>query len=132
MSEDKRVFLWTIIATVLLCLELILISLTPFAKVGNGIEFNNTGMHKNLIMVGGSYLIPLLLYSQKVKSMKYVIAIVNGVWLISQPVIVMVALQWIKCKVAHGEFICGILVVIVMITFIIEILWYFMCRRRKL
>lgn len=132
MSEDKRVFLWTIIATVLLCLELILISLTPFAKVGNGTEFNNTGMHKNLIMVGGSYLIPLLLYSQKVKSMKYVIAIVNGVWLISQPVIVMVALQWIKREVAHGKYICGILVVIVMITFIIEILWYFMCRRRKL
>lgn len=61
MKEDKRAFLWTIIAAVLLCLELILVSLTPFAKAGNGTRFNNPGMYANLILAGGSYLVPLLL-----------------------------------------------------------------------
>lgn len=132
MKEEKRILLWTVIVAVLLCLELILVTLTPFAKIGNGTRFNSEGMYANLTLAGGSYLVPLVLYFQKVKSMKYVIAVVNGIWLISQPVIIAIALQWIKHETLEGKFICGISAIIAIITFVTEILWYYMCRRRRI
>ena len=132
MKEKKRIILWTVIVTIMLCLELILVTLTPFAKVGNGTRFKSEGMYANLMLAGGSYLVPLVLYCQKVKSMKYVIAVVNGIWLISQPVIIAIALQWMKYETLEGKFICGISAFIAMITFITEILWYYMCRRRRI
>lgn len=132
MEEEKRMILWTVIAAVLLCLELILVSLTPFAKIGNGTRFNSEGMYANLAFVGGSYLVPLVLYCQKVKSMKYVIAVVNGIWIISQPVIISIALQWTKHENLEGKVICGISALIAIITFAVEISWYYMCRRRRI
>lgn len=131
MEENKRVYLWTIIAAVLLCLELVLVSLTPFARIGNGTRFNSAGMYANLLLAGGSYLVPLVLYGQRIKPMKYIIAAVNGIWLISQPVIIIIALQWVNRETNGICMICVALVIVAIVTFIIEILWYFLCRKRK-
>ena len=85
MSEKRNVILWTCLAAGLFCMELILVSLTPLAKIGNGTRFGSSGMFYNLYMGGGSYLIPLALYCMNVRAMKYVIGCVNGLWLICHP-----------------------------------------------
>lgn len=90
MSEKKRVVLWTCLAAGLFCIELIIVSLTPLAKIGNGTRFGSSAMYFNLYLVGGSYLIPLALYCMDIRVMKYVIGSVNGLWLICHPVIALI------------------------------------------
>ena len=125
MKERKYVFLWSIFAAMLLCVEMVLASLAPFARE-NGTPFLSEGMYSNLVMAGGCYLVPLFLYSRGVGSMKYVIAVVNGIWIICQPVIIGIALQWIWNGV------CVLLVAVAVAAMVVELVWYVMCRRRRL
>ncbi|HJD45377.1 MAG TPA: DUF5391 domain-containing protein [Candidatus Mediterraneibacter norfolkensis] len=138
MSEKRRVILWTCLAAGLFCIELILVSLTPLAKIGNGTRFGSSGMFYNLYMGGGSYLIPLALYCLNIRAMKYVIGCVNGLWLICHPVIALICFGAMALpgvlKMSYGFLdMAGLLSagISALCSFVIGILWYPMCRKKK-
>ncbi len=133
MKEKERVILWTAIAAALFCCELIAVTLTPLAKIGNGTRFGSSGMYFNLMTCGGSYLVPLILYCLNIRLMKYVIACVNGLWLICHPVIAVICLV-AMFRTASG--IAGYLSYIIagglaVSNFGAGVLWYPMCRKKK-
>lgn len=133
MKEKERVILWTAIAAVLFCCELIAVTLTPLAKIGNGTRFGSSGMYFNLMMCGGSYLVPLILYCLNLRLMKYVIACVNALWLICHPVIAVICFA-AMFSTASG--IAGYLSYIIAgglagSSFGAGVLWYPMCRKKK-
>lgn len=137
MSEKRRVILWTCLAAGLFCMELILISLTPLAKIGNGTRFGSSGMFYNLYMGGGSYLIPLALYCMNVRAMKYVIGCVNGLWLICHPVIALICFGAMSLtglfKMSYSFLDTVSLLtagMFALCSFTVGILWYPMCRKK--
>lgn len=138
MSEKRNVILWTCLAAGLFCMELILVSLTPLAKIGNGTRFGSSGMFFNLCMGGGSYLIPLALYCLNIRAMKYVIGCVNGLWLICHPAIALICFgalsltSWIEMSY-HFLDAASLLTagVFSLCSFVVGILWYPMCRKKK-
>lgn len=132
MKEKKRVILWTAIAAGAFCLELIAITLTPFARIGNGTRFGSSGMFMNLGMAGGSYVVPLIFYCLNIKLMKYVIACVNALWLICHPVIAGICfagmlrtvsspVECLTCIIAGG---------LAVVSLVAAVLWYPMCRKK--
>lgn len=133
MKEKERVILWTVIAAVLFGCELIAVTLTPLAKTGNGTRFGSAGMYFNLIMCGGSYIVPLVLYCLNIRLMKYFIGCVNALWLICHPVIAGVCFagiimtasgpaEYLRCIIAGG--LAGV-------SFAAAVLWYPMCRKKR-
>ena len=85
MDEKRNVILWTGLAAGTFCMELVMVTLTPLSATGT--RFGSYGMFYNLLWCGGSYIIPLILYCQEIRLMKYVIGCVNGFWLICHPAI---------------------------------------------
>lgn len=138
MNEKRNVILWTCLAAGLFCMELILVSLTPLAKIGNGTRFGSSGMFYNLYLGGGSYLIPLTLYCLNIRAMKYVIGCVNGFWLIGHPAIALICFgalsltSWIEMPY-HFLDAASLLTagVFSLCSFVVGILWYPMCRKKK-
>ncbi len=133
MKEKERVILWTAIAAALFCCELIAVTLTPLAKIGNGTRFGSSGMYFNLMMCGGSYLVPLVFYLLNIRLMKYVIACVNALWLICHPVIAVICFV---AMVSTASGIAGYLSYVIagglaVSSFVADVLWYPMCRKKK-
>ena len=133
MKEKQSVILWTTIAAVLFCCELIAVTLTPLARIGKGTRFGSAGMFYNLIMCGGSYMIPLIFCCLNIRLMKYVIACVNALWLICHPVIAVICFtaafttasgmaEYLSCIIAGG---------MAVFSFAVSVLWYPMCRKKK-
>ena len=132
MKEKERVILCTIIAAVLFCCELTAVTLTPLAKIGNGTRFGSSGMFFNLIKGGGSYVIPLVLYCMNIRLMKYVIAVVNALWLICHPVFAVICFTGIF-RNTYGPveyIICIAAGILAVITFAAAVLWYPLCRKK--
>ncbi len=133
MKEKERVILWTVTAAGLFCCELIAVTLTPLAKIGNGTRFGSPGMYYNLMMCGGSYIVPLILYCLNIRLMKYVIACVNALWLICHPVIAAICFAGVF-KVASGlaEYLsCMIAAGLGIVSVAAAVLWYPMCRKSE-
>ena len=133
MKEKDRVILWTAIAAVLFCCELIAVTLTPLAKIGNGTRFGSSGMYFNLMLCGGSYLVPLILYCLNLRLMKYAIAWVTALLLICHPVIAVICFA-AMFRTSSG--IAGYLSYIIAgglagSSFGAGVLWYPMCRKKK-
>ena len=133
MKEKERVIIWAAAAAALYCCELITVTLTPLAKIGNGTRFGSSGMFYNLIMCGGSYMVPLFFYCLNIRLMKYIIACVNALWLICHPVIAVICFtavfttasgmaEYLSCIIAGG---------MAVFSFAVSVLWYPMCRKKK-
>ena len=138
MDEKRNVILWTTLAAGTFCLELVMVTLTPFAATGT--RFGSYGMFYNLLWCGGSYIIPLILYCQEIRLMKYVIGCVNGFWLICHPAIAVLCFGGAAmgysgiCKAASGVPETASLMtagVLSATAFVTGILWYPMCRKKK-
>lgn len=130
MNEKNRVILWTAAATVLFCLELVVITLTPMAQVGNGTRFGSEGMYYNLFMVGGSYMIPLILFCLGIRPMKYVIAFMNGIWLIGQIFIVLLFAGTVLFTLPRIDIMSAAAAAFAGASIVAEVLWYPMCRKK--
>lgn len=133
MKEKESVILWTTIAAALFCCELIAVTFTPLAKIGNGTRFGSYGMYFNLMMCGGSYMVPLIFYCLNIRLMKYIIACVNALWLICHPVIAVICFA---VMFSTGSGITGYLSYITagglaVSSFVAAVLWYPMCRKKK-
>lgn len=133
MNEKERVILWTSLAAGLLCLTLTTVTLTPLAHIGNGTRFGTPGMYFNLLMCGGSYVIPLILYCLDIRVMKYIIACVNVLWLICTPVIAVICAvgTFLSASGPIGYVTCIVSAVSAAGCFVVTILWYPMCRKGR-
>ena len=130
MNENIRVILWSMIAAVLFCLELVVVTLTPLAQIGNGTRFGIEGMYYNLFMVGGSYFIPLILFCLNIRVMKYVIAFVNGIWIIGQVFIVLMFAGAVLASLPGFDVMSAAAAMLAGASLVAEILWDPMCRER--
>lgn len=133
MKEETRVILWSTASAAAYCSVMVIASLTPLALIGNGTRFLSPGMWINLGMAGGSYIIPLLLYCLNVRIMKYIIAAVNGLWLLGLPFIMGLAVWGIRHVLPDGRISisCLIMAAAAGVSMILNILWYPMCRRKR-
>ena len=138
MDEKRNVILWTGLAAGTFCMELVMVTLTPLSATGT--RFGSYGMFYNLLWCGGSYIIPLILYCQEIRLMKYVIGCVNGFWLICHPAIAVLCFGGAAMgysgiwKDASGIPETASLMtagVLSATAFVTGILWYPMCRRKK-
>lgn len=130
MNEKNRVILWSMTAAVLFCLELVVITLTPLAQIGNGTRFGSEGMYYNLFMVGGSYVIPLILFGLNIRVMKYVIAFVNGIWLIGQIFIVLMFTGTVLAGLPGVDVMSAAAALLAGTSLAAEVLWYPICRKK--
>lgn len=133
MKEKERVILWTSLAAGVFCVELIGVTLTPLAGIGNGTRFGSEGMYYNLMMGGGSYVLPLVLYCLNIKAMKYVIACVNALWLICHPAIMGICAAGALNRgfTPLGRLLCLAGAALGLAGLVFSILWYPMCRRKR-
>lgn len=133
MKEETRVVIWSTASAAVLCDLIIIITLTPLATIGHGTKFLSMGMWMNLAMAGGGYIIPLILYCLQVKAMKYIIAVVNGFWLLCMPFLMALAVWGIGNRLPGGRISisCIIMAVTAGCSMILNVLWYPMCRKKR-
>lgn len=134
MSEKMRVTVWSVLAAGVLALVMVAASLTPLARIGHGTRFGTAGMWYNMWYVSSGYLVPLVLYWFRVNGMKYVIAVVNGFWMLPMVFIVGIAFWASKNMLSDGRVSvsCVVLGVLALSSLCINILWYPVCRKAHL
>ncbi len=80
----RKVTLFTIVSALLYGLVIILTTLTPLADIGeNANQFNTTGMWLAVSMVFICYFVPLILFLSGMTWVKFVMAALCGVGLLS-------------------------------------------------
>lgn len=132
MNEKRRMIIWSTAAAIMLCIELIVITLTPLAKIGNGTQFGSREMYYNCLLALVIYIIPLVFFCRNIRPMKYVIAVINGVWIISHIFMIPLFGGSILLNPQTNLHIATILsIILASCNLCIEILWYPMCRVRK-
>ncbi|MCC2864488.1 DUF5391 family protein [Ihubacter massiliensis] len=78
--EQKRFVVMTIFSALLFMAITVTATLTPYAQVGHANQFASPEMYNALLVISLMYFIPLLIYGLHVKSMKYVLAFVVGIY----------------------------------------------------
>lgn len=133
MREEIRVTIWSILAAGMLCLVMVSASLTPLAAIGHGTRFGTSGMWYNMWFVSSGYVIPLILYWLRVHVMKYVIAVVNGFWMIPLPFIAGIAFWGSRHMLPNGRasISCVVMGFLALISLGVNILWYPVCRKKR-
>lgn len=133
-KEKKTMIVWTTTAALLVEAALVITSLTPLARIGNGTRFGSGGMWINLIWCGSCYFLPLIVYCMDVRAMKYVLAVYNAVWLIALPILLVMAVggQWEYLR-RDGRIYSSLLLMafVCLIGLIVQVIWYPMCLRRQ-
>lgn len=78
-------------------------------------------------------MIPLVLFCMGMKFMKYVIAVVNALWLICHPVIALICFTGLYTVSSGPEDLaaCAAAGLLSAGSFIVTILWYPLCRKKK-
>lgn len=133
MKEEKRIAMWSLLAAGVLCLVMVSASLTPLAKMGHGTRFGTLGMWYNMWFVSSGYIVPLVFYRLRVNAMKYVIAVVNGFWMIPLPFIAGIAFWAGRHMLPGGQISvsCMVMGILALASLCVNILWYPMCRKRR-
>lgn len=71
-------------------------TLTPYAQTGHANRFASAEMYNALLVVGLMYGIPLFLYGLNVNSMKYVLAVVVGLYTIGAGGILLISSDFVR------------------------------------
>lgn len=135
MDREKRtLMIWTTAAAFTMEAVIVITSLTPLAKIGNGTRFGSIDMWVNLIWCGSFYFLPLIVYCMGVRAMKYVLAVFNGIWLIAFPVLLAVAAGSQRVWLHRDGRIYPSLLLMALACFtglVVHIIWYPMCLIRR-
>lgn len=133
MNEKMRVTIWSGLAAGMLALVMAAASITPLAQMGHGTRFGTAGMWYNMWYVSSGYVVPLVLYWLQVNGMKYVIAVVNGFWML--PLVFMIGIAfWASGNILPGGQVsvsCIAMGGLALASLCINILWYPVCRKRS-
>ncbi len=130
MENKKKTIIMTLLSCLLFCLIIVLSSLSPLSETGNAAnDFNSTGMWLAIAMMVLLYGIPLLIYSLGLEWMKYIMASLCALGLLSQ--------LFLFILVAFIGYALGIMPSLLLllattgVAFVMNIIWFFGAFSKK-
>lgn len=133
--ESLRFEKLTILSMVLFEFLIMIMTITPYGKIGNSNHFADKGMLYSMVLIVLMYSIPLMFYKLNISGMKYILAAVIGICtigtgfifiLVCLPAIIPVGVlvTFFKQFSVKDYFICVIAGVICIGVITINVMWY--------
>lgn len=89
-GKQKRFLLLTCLSALLFMMITVAASLSPYAQFGNANRFGSEGMFQAVFFVAAVYFLPLILHTLGLKSMRFILAVVTGIFTLSAAAILVI------------------------------------------
>ncbi|PEY31544.1 hypothetical protein CN354_23355 [Bacillus cereus] len=130
-SKKSSIVFVTLVSALLFCSVLVVPSLSPLADLGpNANKFNSLGMWKSIGTILLFYIVPLLLYIAGVKAMRFIMAILCGMGIFVNFVILAVVLIIMLASDYKASSFLGVIIVCTGVI-ITNVIWFFVAFRSK-
>ncbi|WP_410985223.1 DUF5391 family protein [Bacillus cereus] len=130
-SKKSSIVFVTLVSAFFFCSVLVVPSLSPLADFGpNANKFNSLGMWKSIGTILLFYSVPLLLYIAGVNAMRFIMAILCGMGLFVNLVILTAVLIITLTSNYKASSFLGVIIVCTAVI-ITNIIWFFVAFRSK-
>ncbi|MEN1936679.1 DUF5391 family protein [Paenibacillus sp. 102] len=130
-SKKSSIVFVTLISAFFFCAVLVVPSLSPLADFGpNANKFNSLGMWKSIGTILLFYSVPLLLYIAGVNAMRFIMAILCGIGIFINLVILAVVCIIMLASDYNASSFLGVIIVCTAVI-ITNIIWFFVAFRSK-
>ncbi|ABS23741.1 DUF5391 family protein [Bacillus cytotoxicus] len=130
-SKKSSIVFVTLVSAFFFCSVLVVSSLSPLADFGpNANQFNSLGMWKSIGTILLFYSVPLLLYIAGIRAIRFIMAILCGMGIFINLVILAVVYMIIHTSDYHAYSFLGVIIVC-MALIITNIIWFFVAFRSK-
>lgn len=130
-SKKSSIVFVTLISAFFFCSVLVVPSLSPLADFGpHANTFNSLGMWKSIGMILLFYIVPLLFYIAGVNAMRFIMAILCGMGIFVNLVILIVVLIIMLASSYKASSFLGVIIVCTGVI-ITNVIWFFVAFRSK-
>lgn len=89
-GKQKVFLILTCLSAFLFMMITVTASLSPYAQFGNANRFGSEGMFQAVFFIAAVYFLPLILYTMGLKSMRFILAAVTGIFTLSAVAILVI------------------------------------------
>ncbi|EOP62743.1 hypothetical protein IIW_03672 [Bacillus cereus VD136] len=128
-SKKSSIVFVTLVSAFLFCSVLVVPSLSPLADLGpNANKFNSLGMWKSIGTILLFYIVPLLLYIAGIKAMRFIMAVLCGMGLFINLVILASVFIIMRVNDYSLSSVLGVIIFCAAVS-LTNIIWFFVAFR---